>query len=52
MFYLLFAAFFIIYLIVGYLTELELSSFAVVLSITLVLTNLYMFFKNRKEEKK
>ncbi|WP_205439393.1 hypothetical protein [Halobacillus ihumii] len=51
MFYLLFAAFFVIYLIAGYVTPLELSAFAVVLSVALICSNLYMFFKNRKQEK-
>ncbi|MCP3028056.1 hypothetical protein [Halobacillus sp. A5] len=50
MFYLMFALFFALYLLVGYFTPLEFSSVGVALSIAMILGNLYMFFKSRKEK--
>ncbi|MGP4077072.1 hypothetical protein [Halobacillus sp. K22] len=51
--YLLFALFFVGYLLVGSFTDLvELSSFATMISIALIFTNLYLFIKSRKNTDK
>ncbi|MGP4069232.1 hypothetical protein [Halobacillus sp. B29] len=51
--YLLFALFFVGYLLVGTFTDLvELSSFATVISVALVFTNLYLYAKSRKNANK
>ncbi|WP_197061402.1 hypothetical protein [Halobacillus sp. BBL2006] len=52
MYYLLFALFFAGYLVVGLFTDLvELSTVATVLSVALIFTNIYMYFKAKKEGK-
>ncbi|WP_175477879.1 hypothetical protein [Halobacillus alkaliphilus] len=51
--YLLFTLFFVGYLLVGTFTNLvELSSFATVISVALICTNLYLFIKSRKNTNK
>ncbi|MGI8316717.1 hypothetical protein [Halobacillus mangrovi] len=52
MYYLLFALFFAGYVLVGTFTDLvEMSTVATVLSVALIFTNIYMYFKSKKEEK-
>ncbi|ELK48753.1 hypothetical protein QRD89_16535 [Halobacillus sp. ACCC02827] len=52
MFHLGFAAFFLIFIILGWFTDMiELSSFSMIVAIALFFTNIYMFLKSRKEDK-
>ncbi|RWZ59045.1 hypothetical protein EQV77_08835 [Halobacillus fulvus] len=53
MFYLLFALFFTGYVLIGWFTDfVELSSFAMMISIAFVFGNIYMFFKEQRNKKK
>ncbi|QAS53386.1 hypothetical protein HLI_14875 [Halobacillus litoralis] len=52
MFYLVFAAFFVGYLILGWFTTtIEMTSVSAVLCIVFILTNIYMFWKEKKKQK-
>ncbi|MFC7062055.1 hypothetical protein ACFQIC_09300 [Halobacillus seohaensis] len=51
MFYLVFAFFFLLYMLAGVFTPLELTPLGMSLSIALIIGNLYMFVKKRKEAK-
>ncbi|MCP3031486.1 hypothetical protein LF817_09010 [Halobacillus sp. A1] len=51
MFYLLFALFFIIFLVAGYFTPLEITSVGASLAIAMIIGNLFMYVKTKKENK-
>ncbi|WP_179134008.1 hypothetical protein [Halobacillus massiliensis] len=51
MYYLLFALFFSLFLVAGYVTPLNLSSTGAALAIAFIIANLYMFVKDRRNKK-
>ncbi|MGR9048577.1 hypothetical protein ACQ4XT_08115 [Halobacillus faecis] len=51
MLYLAFAGFFLIYLILGWFTNvIEMSTFSAVFSVAFLCLNLYMFWKEKKKQ--
>ncbi|WP_083412796.1 hypothetical protein [Halobacillus dabanensis] len=52
MLYLGFAGFFLIYLILGWFTDvIEMSTFSAIFSVAFLFLNVYMFWKEKKKEK-
>ncbi|MFC7321827.1 hypothetical protein [Halobacillus campisalis] len=51
MFYLMFALFFIIFLVAGYFTPLEITSVGASLAIAMIIGNLFMYVKTKKKIK-